>query len=48
MKMKRAGIGGLFRLGFNSIFAQSVAARPLISVAFFGEEQEWSIGYKTL
>jgi len=47
MKMKMAGIGGLYaRVQFN---LQSEKGREAFSnVAFFGEEQEWSIGYKTL
>ena len=47
MKMKMAGIGGLFaRVQFN---LQSEKGREAFAnVAFFGEEQEWSIGYKTL
>lgn len=47
MKMKMAGIGGLYaRVQFN---LQSEKGREAFAnVAFFGEEQEWSIGYKTL
>jgi HK97 family phage prohead protease len=47
LKMKMAGIGGLFaRVQFN---LQSEKGREAFAnVAFFGEEQEWSIGYKTL
>jgi HK97 family phage prohead protease len=47
MKMKMAGIGGLFaRVQFN---LQSEKGREAFAnIAFFGEEQEWSIGYKTL
>lgn len=47
MKMKRAGIGGLYaRVQFN---LKSERGRQAFSdVSFFGEEQEWSIGYKTL
>jgi len=47
MKMKLAGIGGLFaKVQFN---LQSEKGREAFAmVAFFGEEQEWSIGYKTL
>lgn len=46
-KMKAAGVGGLYaRVQFN---LQSEKGREAFSnVAFFGEEQEWSIGYKTL
>lgn len=46
-KMKSAGIGGLFaRVQFN---LQSEKGREAFAnVAFYGEEQEWSIGYKTL
>ena len=47
LKMKRAGIGGLFaKVQFN---LRSERGREAFNnVAFFGEEQEWSIGYKTL
>jgi HK97 family phage prohead protease len=47
MKMKMAGIGGLYaKVQFN---LQSEKGREAFAnVAFFGEEQEWSIGYKTL
>ena len=47
MKMKLAGIGGLYaKVQFN---LQSEKGREAFAnVAFFGEEQEWSIGYKTL
>jgi HK97 family phage prohead protease len=46
-KMKKAGIGGLFaRVQFN---LQSEKGREAFAnVSFYGEEQEWSIGYKTL
>ena len=46
-KMKMAGIGGLYaRVQFN---LQSEKGREAFAnVAFFGEEQEWSIGYKTI
>jgi HK97 family phage prohead protease len=46
-KMKAAGVGGLYaRVQFN---LQSEKGREAFSnVAFFGHEQEWSIGYKTL
>lgn len=47
MKMRQAGVGGLFaRVQFN---LKSERGREAFSnVSFFGEEQEWSIGYKTL
>ena len=47
LKMKKAGIGGLFaRVQFN---LQSEKGREAFAnVSFYGEEQEWSIGYKTL
>lgn len=46
-KMRQARIGGLFaRVQFN---LKSERGREAFnSVVFFGEEQEWSIGYKTL
>jgi HK97 family phage prohead protease len=46
-KMKTNGVGGLFaRVQFN---LKSERGREAFSnVQFFGEEQEWSIGYKTL
>jgi len=46
-KMKSAGIGGLYaRVQFN---LKSEKGREAFSnVSFYGEEQEWSIGYKTL
>lgn len=47
MKMKMAGIGGLFaRVQFN-LFSEK-GKEAFSNVAFFGQEQEWSIGYKTL
>ena len=47
MKMKRAGIGGLYaRVQFN--LKSERGKEAFNSVVFFGEEQEWSIGYKTL
>jgi HK97 family phage prohead protease len=47
MKMKMAGIGGLFaRVQFN--LQSEKGKEAFANVAFFGEEQEWSIGYKTL
>jgi HK97 family phage prohead protease len=46
-KMKSAGVGGLFaRVQFN---LKSERGREAFhSIVFFGEDQEWSIGYKTL
>lgn len=46
-KMKSAGVGGLFaKVQFN---LRSERGREAFhSILFFGEEQEWSIGYKTL
>jgi len=47
MKMKIAGIGGLFaKVQFN--LNSEKGREAFANVAFFGEEQEWSIGYKTL
>ena len=47
MKMKMAGVGGLYsRVQFN--LATEKGREAFASVAFFGQEQEWSIGYKTL
>ena len=47
MKMKMAGVGGLYaRVQFN--LATEKGREAFASVAFFGHEQEWSIGYKTL
>jgi len=46
-KMKTAGIGGLFaKVQFN--LGAEKGREAFANVAFFGEEQEWSIGYKTL
>ena len=47
MKMKQAGVGAVYaRVQFN---LKSERGREAFSfVQFFGEEQEWSIGYKTL
>lgn len=46
-KMKSAGIGGLYaRVQFN--LKSERGKEAFYSVVFFGEEQEWSIGYKTL
>ena len=47
LKMKMAGIGGLFaKVQFN--LNSEKGKEAFANVAFFGEEQEWSIGYKTL
>ena len=47
IKMKQAGVGGLFaKVQFN--LATEKGREAFASVAFFGQEQEWSIGYKTL
>jgi HK97 family phage prohead protease len=47
LKMKIAGIGGLFaKVQFN--LNSEKGKEAFLNVAFFGEEQEWSIGYKTL
>jgi hypothetical protein len=47
MKMKVAGIGGLYaRVQFN--LNSEKGKEAFANVAFFGQEQEWSIGYKTL
>jgi HK97 family phage prohead protease len=46
-KMRAAGIGGLYaRVQFNLMSEKGREA--FANVAFFGEEQEWSIGYKTI
>ena len=46
-KMKRAGIGGLYaRVQFN--LKAEKGREAFANVAFYGEDQEWSIGYKTL
>lgn len=46
-KMKRAGIGGLYaRVQFN--LKADKGREAFANVSFYGEEQEWSIGYKTL
>lgn len=46
-KMKMAGIGGLYaKVQFN--LNSEKGREAFANVAFFGEEQEWSIGYKTL
>jgi len=47
VKMKSAGVGGLFvKVQFN--LASERGREAFASVLFFGEDQEWSIGYKTL
>ena len=47
LKMKLAGIGGLFaKVQFN--LSSEKGKEAFANVHFFGEEQEWSIGYKTL
>lgn len=46
-KMKAAGIGGLYaRVQFN--LKAEKGREAFANVSFYGEEQEWSIGYKTL
>lgn len=46
-KMRSAGIGGLYaKVQFN--LNSEKGKEAFANVAFFGEEQEWSIGYKTL
>lgn len=46
-KMKTNGVGGLFaKVQFN--LASERGKEAFANVKFFGEEQEWSIGYKTL
>ena len=46
-KMRAAGIGGLFaKVQFN--LKAERGREAFANVAFFGTEQEWSIGYKTL
>lgn len=46
-KMLNAGIGGLYaRVQFN--LNSEKGREAFANVAFFGHEQEWSIGYKTL
>ena len=46
-KMKAAGIGGLYaRVQFN--LGSEKGREAFSNVAFFGHDQEWSIGYKTL
>ena len=47
VKMKQAGVGGLLaRVQFN--LRSERGKEAFASVAFFGEDQEWSIGYKTI
>lgn len=47
IKMRAAGIGGLYaKVQFN--LKSERGRQAFADVAFFGEEQEWSIGYKTL
>lgn len=46
-KMKERGVGGLFaKVQFN--LGAEKGKEAFANVAFFGLEQEWSIGYKTL
>lgn len=46
-KMRAAGIGGLYaRVQFN--LKSEKGREAFANVAFYGEDQEWSIGYKTL
>ena len=46
-KMRSAGVGGLLaRVQFN--LKSERGREAFASVAFFGEDQEWSIGYKTV
>jgi HK97 family phage prohead protease len=46
-KMRSAGIGGLFaRVQFN--LKSEKGREAFANIAFYGEDQEWSIGYKTL
>lgn len=46
-KMRKAGIGGLYaRVQFN--LKAEKGKEAFANVSFFGMEQEWSIGYKTL
>lgn len=46
-KMKNAGVGGLYaKVQFN--LASERGREAFATVLFFGEEQEWSIGYKTI
>jgi len=46
-KMRRAGIGGLYaKVQFN--LNAEKGREAFSNISFYGEEQEWSIGYKTL
>ena len=46
-KMRSGGVGGLYaKVQFN--LASERGREAFANVKFFGEEQEWSIGYKTL
>ena len=46
-KMKAGGVGGLYaRVQFN--LGSEKGREAFANVAFFGGEQEWSIGYKTI
>lgn len=46
-KMRSAGVGGLFaKVQFN--LKSERGREAFASVAFFGQDQEWSIGYKTV
>ena len=46
-KMREAGVGGLFaRVQFN--LKSEKGREAFSSVAFYGTDQEWSIGYKTI
>jgi HK97 family phage prohead protease len=46
-KMRNAGVGGLYaRVQFN--LKSERGRQAFADVAFFGPDQEWSIGYKTL
>jgi len=46
-KMRNAGIGGLYaKVQFN--LNSEKGREAFATVAFFGEDQEWSIGYKTI
>jgi len=46
-KMRNAGIGGLYaKVQFN--LNSEKGKEAFATVAFFGEDQEWSIGYKTI
>lgn len=47
LKMRRAGVGGLYvKVQFN--LKSERGRQAFEDVDFFGEEQEWSIGYKTI